>query len=270
MKKDKNIAGILALTLGWLGIHRYYLGQNEWGLSYTLSSGALLWMARIPVIGLLLKFLWIPLIMIISMIDAITFFAMDQKTFDEKYNGIPKATNRKRKTTQREKWDTHRKRTNYQQKSNSRKASPRNNPFKKSGIEKFKEYDYSGAIEDFKKSIEIAPNDIASHFNLACAYSLTENADLSYHHIEKAIAFGFKDFEKIKNHHALAYLRIQPSFDGFEENGYKFAHKGQRQEEGLLQGKPNLLDQLKKLGELRNQGLLTELEFEEQKRRLMR
>lgn len=270
MKKDKNIAGFLALTLGWLGIHRYYLGQNEWGLSYTLSSGALLWMARIPIIGWLLKFLWIPLIMIISMIDAITFFSMDQRKFDEKYNGIPRATNRKRKSTEREKWDTHRKRTNYQQKSNSRKATSRNNPFKKSGIAKFKEYDYTGAIEDFKKSIEVAPNDIASHFNLACAYSLTENADLAFRHLEKAVALGFKDFEKLKSHHALAYLRIHPSFDAFEENGYKMTHKGQKPEEDLLQSQPNLLDQLKKLGELRSQGLLTETEFEEQKRRLMR
>ena len=25
--KDKNVAGILALFLGWLGVHRFYLGR---------------------------------------------------------------------------------------------------------------------------------------------------------------------------------------------------------------------------------------------------
>ena len=231
-------------------------------------------MARIPFIGWILKVLWIPLILLISIIDAITFFAMDQKVFDEKYNDVPRQT--KRKTQQgsgRENWEAYRKRTAYQQKSQSRKNRNQPNPFKKSGIEKFQEYDYAGAIEDFKKSIEIAPGDIASHFNLACAYSLTEVADRSFHHLEKAVQLGFKDFEKIKNHHALAYLRIQPEFDGFEKNGYKMppiTAKTTQKEDDLLQSTPDLLDQLKKLGELKKQGLLTELEFEEQKRKLMR
>ena len=60
---------------------------------------------------------------------------------------------------------------NLNQKPRPRK---RPNPYKKSGVEKYKEYEYEGAIEDFKKALEIDPKDIPTHFNIACAYSLTE------------------------------------------------------------------------------------------------
>lgn len=275
-KRDKNVAGILALFFGWIGVHRYYLGQKDWGLAYTLSAGFML------TAGKFLKILWIPFIMIVSMIDAITLFAMEKRVFDEKFNGIPRSGSyreredqsyrRREERSQRER-PAPRKRTEYQNKKQVRRTSSRHNPFKKSGIAKFNDYDYAGAIGDFKKSLELAPNDIASHFNIACAYSLTEHSDLAFYHLDRAVSIGFKDFEKIKKHHALAFLRIQPEFDDFAENGFRLREKTEvqkeQQQEDLLNTKPDLLDQLRKLGELRNKGLLTELEFEQQKKKLL-
>ena len=149
------------------------------------------------------------------------------------------------------------------------------NPFKKSGISKFKEYDYDGAIMDFEKALTINPEDIAVHFNLAASYSLTEEKDKAFSALDKAVKYGFKDFEKINTHDALAYLRIQPEFDAFKANGYRMGGSSngsgpqikKEEAEGLA---PNLLEQLKRLQELREKGVLTEEEFVVQKKKILR
>lgn len=268
-KKDKNIAGILALFFGWLGLHRYYLGQKQWGFSYSLAAGIVFWTGRLPILGFVLKFLWLPFMLVVSLVDAITFFTMDERRFDEKYNTVPGRASVEpdfeRRTGQRTR---HRSERHYQEPRVRKRTAPRQNPYKKSGLEKFRDYDYEGAIEDFKKSLEIAPNDVASHFNLACAYSLTENAEQSFNHLNQAVTLGFSDFQKIREHYALAFLRIQPEFEAFSANGFRLTNPGPAAED-LLQTQPDLLDQLNKLVELRKRGLLTEMEFEKEKKKLM-
>lgn len=145
---------------------------------------------------------------------------------------------------------------------------PKANPFKISGIKKYKDYEYEEAIEDFKKALTIDPNDIAVHFNIACAYSIMEQPDKALIHLDKAVRNGFKDFDKIQNHDALAYVRIQDEFENFVKNGYKLGQIELSPEEKTAQSN-NLLEQLQKLGELREQGLLTEEEFQNQKKKLL-
>lgn len=148
-----------------------------------------------------------------------------------------------------------------------KRAKP--NPYKNSGVAKYKDFDYNGAIEDFKKAIEINSNDIPTHFNLACAYSLTEQKDLAYKHLDYAVKLGFKDLEKIKTHDAFAYIRIQKDFEAFEKNGFQLEKKMDvSEEEGQLD--PQFLERLRKLAELRDRGILTEEEFLIQKEKLIR
>lgn len=71
----------------------------------------------------------------------------------------------------------------------------KSNPYKASGIKKYKDFDLEDAIMDFKKGLELSPTDVAWHFNLACAYSLTEKHP-SYHHLSLAVGNGLKDVEK--------------------------------------------------------------------------
>ncbi|MCF8245645.1 MAG: NINE protein [Saprospiraceae bacterium] len=258
--RDKNVAGILALFLGWVGIHRFYLGQVGRGILYAV-------------------FFWFPLVWLIGLIDAIVLFSMDNDVFDAKYN----KENWQRRQQHRPDFQRGRP-TDFERQKVSPPAPPRPapkaranrpNPFKQSGLDKFKDFDYSGAIADFIKSLEIAPQDIATHFNLACAYSLVEDKENALLHLDQAIQFGFKDFQKIKEHHALAYLRIQNDFEQFEENGFRLVPKttqnpvDTQRKEDLLAAQPDLLDRLKKLAELREHGLLTELEFQEEQRKLM-
>lgn len=66
--KDKTTAAILALFLGGIGIHRFYLNQIGLGFLYLLFS-------------------WTFIPLFVSLIDFIVFLATDQKSFDYKYNG---------------------------------------------------------------------------------------------------------------------------------------------------------------------------------------
>nr|HQU60776.1 NINE protein [Saprospiraceae bacterium] len=189
--KDKNVAGILALFLGGFGVHRFYLGQTGLGIFYLI-------------------FCWFPVMWIIGLIDAIAFFSMDKENFDRKYNRQFLSAERRSDTDfdrrnyhRRERWDNRqaRREDRQERRYDSRKqqaprpsrppSRPRQNPFKASGIKKYKDYDYNGAIEDFNKALDIEPNDVATHFNLACAYSLNENVEKAFYHLDRAVVNGF-------------------------------------------------------------------------------
>ena len=287
--KDKNVAGILALFFGWIGIHRFYLGQVGLGILYALLF-------------------WSGISMVLGLIDAIVFFSMDKDAFDIKYNPrffrAERRENpdfeRKPRTRDRSRRRPNYARPDFERRNYARRASQRHpgerrqrrpqpverpNPHKASGIKKYRDYDYDGAIEDFERALEIDSRDVAVHFNLACAYSLNENTQKSLFHLDKAVAHGFDDFERIQNHDALAFLRIQPEFEEFRQNAYALVRSIEapdqetmaleledpdRQEtQGNYDQGDDLLDQLRKLGELRDKGLLTEEEFSVQKKKLL-
>lgn len=282
--KSKFLAGVLALFLGTWGIHRFYLGQTKLGILYFLLS-------------------FTGITFLISIIDALIFFTKDEESFDYKYNrgktDVPRRyphdddydrrdsdyrrgyrEQRKREQEDRERRRREELRTEKERikRMNSeerrrlqKKVLPFVNPFRQEGVQKFKEYDYLGAIKAFEKALEMNPQDIAVHFNLACTYSLMENMEEALKHLDHAVAYGFKDFEKIRTHDALAWLRIQSEYDTFEENKFRLNKQEQTPlpSDDLLQSSPNLLDQLKKLSELRQRGLLTEAEFMAQKKKLM-
>ena len=176
-------------------------------------------------------------------------------------------TRETRRTTPPPRTERREERTRQRPTRNKRK-SRKDNPYKKSGMEKYKEYDYNGAIEDFEKALTIDDQDIATHFNIACAYSIMEGKEKAFYHLSKAVELGYSDKEKIQTHDALAYLRIQDEFEGFVQNGYRLK-TGSSQQESIA-GNSDLLEQLNKLAELREKGLLTQEEFELQKKKLLR
>ena len=272
--KKKNLAGLLALFFGVFGVHRFYLEQKGRGIAH-LALFMLTVMSDEP------QFLLIS--MLIAFIDCVVFWSMDRRRFDKKYNQEALAEQRpapRRSTREQyreERAERRRDRYARRQQRRERPAADRqHNPFKQSGIEKFKGYDYNGAIADFEKALEVRPDDLAVHFNLACAYSLTENADRAFHHLDRAVQLGFTDLDRIRTHDALAYLRVQPDYAAFERAGFRLPPPTTERPQplgtpapDLLQSTPDLLDQLQKLGDLRERGLLTEEEFTTQKRKLL-
>ena len=278
--KDKNVAAILALFLGVFGIHRFYLNQTGLGILYCVLT--------LTGISAILGF-----------IDALVFLTKDKESFDLKYNRrhldvrrrYPHDTDfdrrdrdfrrgyreerQERKDTRRqerrERRSTHQEQERAARRKPQRTVRPTANPFRQEGVQKFKDFDYLGAIEAFERALEINPQDIAVHFNLACTYSLTENKKEALYHIDKAVAYGFKDFKRIREHDALAWLRIQDEFTDFAANNFRLSSQqtSAPKEIDLLETRPDLLQQIKKLSELRNKGFLTEAEFTAQKRKLM-
>ncbi len=262
--RKKNIAGFFALFFGVFGLHRFYLGQRFLGFIYLITFligifiAAEMWWVDFP-------FVAIPAIA--GFIDSLLFFTMPRQVFDKKFNKNLEASYR----------------TAYQStiKSPDFYRPKRRNVFKESGIEKFREYDFEGAIEDFKTALNEKYDDPASHFNLACCYSVLEDTDPAFFHLNKAIEFGFIDYERIYTHDALAHIRVQPLFIEFVKNGYRLSQALPEPKEDLLSTVPevpteepteklDLLDQIMQLGDLRDKGILTEEEFLNQKQKLLR
>ena len=76
--KEKLVAGILALLLGTLGIHWFYLGKSGRGLTYLLVSVLLCWTFIAPLV-----------IGIIAFVEGILFLLMSDAEFNAKYNPVP-------------------------------------------------------------------------------------------------------------------------------------------------------------------------------------
>lgn len=60
----RKIAIVLAICLGWLGAHRFYLGQIGWGIVYLV----ILWFFP-------------PLVIVLALIDAVRYFFMTDEQF---------------------------------------------------------------------------------------------------------------------------------------------------------------------------------------------
>ena len=73
--KDKTTAGILAILLGWLGIHKFYLGRTGMGVVYLLC-GTVGWVT----------FGIVPFIIgVISLIEGIMYLSASEEDFRRKY-----------------------------------------------------------------------------------------------------------------------------------------------------------------------------------------
>lgn len=265
--RNRIVAGILAIFTGVFGGHKLYLRDTGGFMFYIF-----LLMFSINIFKM-------PLTSIMGIFEAFKLFGMTDEEFNKRYNrGIIRTKHSnvdRRRREQLKRYQNENVKRGYESRPVKRQTV-RSNPFKRSGLAKYKEFDLDGAIEDFNKGLEINPNDIALHFNIACAYSLSEKKELAFYHISKAVNLGFKDYERIMSHDDLAYVRIQPEFDSFKQNGFTTVpFKGKNETEEVIvkeaeQKDDVLLSQLNRLAELRNRGILSEDEFQLEKKKLMR
>ena len=66
-QRNKNTAGLVAMLLGGLGIHKFYLGQPKQGIFYMI-------------------FFWTFIPALLGIVDAIKLFGMNADEFNRTYN----------------------------------------------------------------------------------------------------------------------------------------------------------------------------------------
>ena len=261
MSKSKGVAAGLALVGGMFGLHKFYLNETGSGIFYLVLTWILFGTFRFPITAFL------------GIMDGLKLLSMSEEKFDRKYNQRTPVRRQAREGRQyRRKSREERRIENQRQKYRmNRSATPRkrSNPFKTSAYKKYKDFDLEDAIDDYKRALEIAPEDTEIHFNMAAVYSLSENKDKAYFHISEAIKHGFKDFEKILTMDDFAYIRIQQDFEDFKASGYTTTEKQEKPVNNLLED-DLLLSQLNKLKEMRDRGLLSENEYQYEKQKLGR
>ena len=126
---------------------------------------------------------------------------------------------------------------------------------------KYDSGDYQGAIGDYLELFTIHPVAPNTNFKVACLYSLIQKKNEALRHLAKAVEQGFTDFQQIKSSNDLAWLRSQPEFPPFAQDGYKMPLLASKMDDPIAQ--------IEKLGELKSRGLLTEDEFLQQKRKIL-
>ena len=250
-------AAVLAFIFGIFGVHRFYLGQRFLGFALIISA----------IIGII-SGVWFLIVIpaIIGLVDGVTLAAMSTPDFDKKYN-MPKT--RKSRFTKTPKVNR-RKRRRAPRPENTR-SSPMSREQK--AQKALRTGDFSLAIDVFSELLNENPQSKDFHFQLASAFSMNQDEKHGFYHLSKAVELGYKNFERIKNHYTLAFLRSRNDFKTFEKNGFRLIKMLPSPQEDLLSSeKPLLLEKLEKietLGELLYRGDISEQEFTEQKRDLL-
>lgn len=308
--KDKTIAAILAFFGGIIGLQRFYLGQKGMGMAQlfffvlAVSYGATTF-----------TFMLLSLAMVFGIIDAISFLSMEPREFDLRYNqavatsgsrtaapGPPRVNmsnreqrfqERQRQRAEREREQELRDKERFQQRTETVTsdvgarqpvAGDPGRSDRERGVALFRDYEYAEATDAFRAALKKNPRDVAAHFNIACAYSVQEEADRAFYHLDRAVSLGFDDFDRIMTHDSLAYLRVQRAYPAFADKQFRLATSQPQSapnvddpivgsnEPAPAREAPvhdELLEQLQRLAALREKGLLTDLEFTAQKRRLL-
>ena len=255
--KSKTVAGVLALTLGLWGAHRFYLGKKFLGIVNFLAFFLAL-MLTIEEGGA-----WFAPLAMLAFIEAILFFVMPQSEFDAKYNsGIPSKASLKEAKAQKKRGG---------ESPTARKS--RGNHLIKDGFIAYRGGEYEQAKKLFEDALQYDYNDPQTHFMLACCYAVSKDSRQAYFHLASAVDFGFQEFEEIYHNEALAWLRAQPDFNFFVQNGYRQIAHISAPKPDLLDEKSyydaTVLDRIADLGELLERGVITKDDFEVQKKELL-
>ena len=128
-----------------------------------------------------------------------------------------------------------------------------------SAVKNLRRKNTDAALSELREAISVEPNFPHAHYNLACVHSLQNNASEAFIHLQKAVELGYDNFRGLQSDPHLEFLRRQPNYQSFVSAGYKLSQAQQL----------DVYDQLAKLGQLKEKGLLTNEEFEAEKKKLL-
>lgn len=260
----KDLAGFFAFFLGVFGVHRFYLGQWWRGAAQFVGFWAAVAMVAetngdMPLPFILVGFVLAPLI------TAIIFWATPYEKWAAKYDPEALVTQPIARTAPRQ-----------QQRPVSVADST---ALKAEGVKYYRSGDYDLALEAFEEASERHPTDPVIHFNLACCYTLLGRYPAALQALELSVTFDLPKPERIVTHPALKELRESEAYRTFSQNNFRRfdlsaltaptaapPHSNDTEEvfEDL-----ELLQQMSRLKELRTAGILTQLEYQLQREKLL-
>jgi len=252
--KNKVTAGILAIFFGWLGVHRFYLGQIGRGVLYLIFS-----------------FTMIPLL--IGFIDGIVLLTQDKETFDKRYNPGEWALEQLRREQRAEQRQPTFSRQQYTA-ATPPPPRPAPDPYRQRADELFAGHEYEEAARQYHRSLSVNPQQGEVYFRLAAIHSILEDENRSLAYLSQALEHGFYDFDEIENTDQLAYLRATPAYFSFKSNGYRIpvspptAPPPARAEE-TLELSDDLITSIERLARLKEEGILNEEAFVREKQKIL-
>ena len=276
------MAIVFAITLGWVGTHRFTLGQWQWGLVHIFLFIVSMAVAD----GLDINLTpWLTLSALIAYYHAWRWYCMSDEEFGEQFlervDAAPATPVQGRYLRGTE--AVHPRVLSAKSRST----------LLASAKTAYEAYDYQAAAERYEQALDLDLGDGESRVLAARCYSLLEDAPSAYRHLERAVALRAENLSLVQSDPDFAWLRTQPDFalrrtSGFaagsaNASGGASAVNGEAVVDGHRNGATsltppplpasnggNLLDDLERLARLRERGILNEVEFAREKARLLR
>lgn len=127
------------------------------------------------------------------------------------------------------------------------------------------ETDLNKYLTTLQESLSKDSTNPNTHFELACFYSLIEDKDKAYQHLSEAVTYGFSNKDRLQKEPDLKWLRHQSNYKEFVANGYKFTLQEIQTEKTDI----SYIEELKEIAKLKDEGILTEKEFNELKTKIL-
>ena len=257
----RRMAIAFAIFLGYVGVHRFTLGQWHVGLLFVflfvVSNAMGLWAPGFEGLP------WATLAAGVGYYEAYRFYKMTDEEFAERYleevEDSPPLPSRYLTGTPA----PHPRVMNAKAK---RKLLAQ-------AAEQFEAYDYRAAAELYEEALDLDLADGESRVLAARCYSLLEREGPAYQHLRRAVQLRATNLQLVDEDAGFAWLRTRDDFRERRRAGFASPRVSSEPADAppaLPEQSENVLDRLEQLGRLRSRGLLDDDEFAREKRRLLR
>ena len=277
------MAVLFALGLGWVGVHRFSLGQWQWGLAHIF-----LFVASMAIADDLLGWditPWMTLSALIGYYHAYKWWRMSDEEFSDHFlervddDGAPVAAAPVGGKYLQGRPAPH---------PRVLSAKARRAVLAEARAA-YDAYDYQAAAQKYESALDLDLHDGESRVLAARCYALLEDRGSAYRHLARAVQLRATNLDLVTDDPDFAWLRTQADFEARRRLGYQApqhppappadppARAAAAPPTPLSNGTPalpapppNLLDDLERLAALRERGVLDDTEFAREKARLLR